>query len=86
VATLDPDLPFIDPVVLRNLGCRFPKGTVSERIEGITSLHECLAEGYAGFLDTDAGRHLIARFTGEFPKFPITKMKMLDLVLRQTRD
>lgn len=85
VATLDPDLPVIDSVVLRNLDCSLPKGTTSERIEGISALHECLAEGYTGFLDTDAGRQLVARFADQFPKFRITKMKMLDLVLWQTR-
>ncbi|MGE3843068.1 MAG: hypothetical protein AB7I50_15955 [Vicinamibacterales bacterium] len=86
VATADPDLPVIDSVVLRNLGRRLPTGSASQRIRGIASLHERLAEDYTRFLDTALGGHLVTRFTATYPRFPITTMKMLDLVIWQIRD
>jgi hypothetical protein len=85
VATLNPGLPVIDSLVLQNLGLRLPTGAVEQRIIEIVLLHKRLADSYATFLDTAAGRDLIFHFAAAYPAFPITNTKMLDLVLWQTR-
>ncbi len=86
IATIDPGMPVIDSVVLKNLGETLPLRTDKRRIEGVATLHRRLAEGYGAFLKTSDGRRLVERFTAEYPAFPVTKTKMLDLVLWQSRE
>lgn len=69
VATIDPGLPVIDSVVLRNLELRLPTGSPDTRIARIASLHEDLAECYTRFLETDAGGYLLADFARRYREY-----------------
>ena len=40
---------------------------------------------FSEYLVTDAGRYLVTRFNGYYPEATLTEVKMLDLVLWQTR-
>lgn len=44
-----------------------------------------LVTGFDDFLTTDTGRYLVTRFRDEYPDANVTEVKMLDLVLWQTR-
>ena len=86
IASLDPSQPVIDSVVLRNLGARLPPTRdVSARLEGIVQLHGQLAQTFTAYLRTEDGRLLVTRFREVYPAARVSKVKMLDLVLWQTR-
>jgi hypothetical protein len=85
-ATVDPGKPVIDSFVLKNLGLRLPPPGASEvRLARIEALYDRLGQMYAEFLDTERGRYLVERFGATYPKRQVTRVKMLDLVLWQTR-
>ena len=87
VATIDPNQPVIDRFVLANLGLRLPSTRLLElRLKGIIDIHESIHCSYATFLGTGPGERLVAAFEQSFPGFPVTPVKMLDLVLWQQRD
>lgn len=44
-----------------------------------------LCELFAAYLMTSNGRYLVQQFHGTYPEVAITEIKMLDLVLWQTR-
>jgi hypothetical protein len=86
VATIDPGQPVIDSVVLRNLGFRLPSvAEVASRIEGIVALRDRMAGAFSKYLETANGRYLAKRFKELYPEAQVTEVKMLDLVLWQTR-
>lgn len=85
VATIDPTKPVIDSVVLRNLGLRLPHASAVNRPSLIEALHKELAAQFKEYLQTSDGRYLVAKFKKIYPNADITEIKMLDLVLWQTR-
>jgi len=85
VATLDPSKPVIDSIVLRNLGLHLPATNVADRAERICKVYDRVVECFSDFLRTDDGASLVSKFRRRFPDANITKVKMLDLVLWQTR-
>jgi hypothetical protein len=86
VATVEPSEPVIDSVVLRNLGLALPpRGETADRLTRIVQLHEALRKAYRSFLKSPQGRQLVERFRDAFPNTPVADVKMLDLVLWQTR-
>jgi hypothetical protein len=85
VATLDPSKPVIDSVVLKNLGLRLPAAHAPDRSQRICQVYDQLAVCLSDFLSTDGGAHLVSAFQRRFPDARITEVKMLDLVLWQTR-
>jgi hypothetical protein len=85
LATIRPDMPVIDSVVLRNVNLTLPRYNVSDRAARLEHLHETLASWFKTFLATETGCYLVRRFREEYPDAHISKVKMLDLVLWQTR-
>lgn len=86
VATVDPELPVIDSIVLRNLNIRLPSaGSVDSRIEQVARLHEDMAAAFSAYLRTPRGRGLVTEFGTKYPEAVVTETKMLDLVLWKTR-
>jgi hypothetical protein len=85
LATIDPDMPVIDSIVLRNLGLRLPASSSKQRLSRIEELHSSLVICFKEFLTTKIGRHLVRRFRDEYPDANITEIKMLDLVLWRTK-
>lgn len=86
VATIDPSQPVIDSVVLGNIGLKLPsRGDLVQRLKGIVDLHGRLERSFSGYLKTDNGRYLVRQFRRSYPVVQLTEIKMLDLVLWQTR-
>lgn len=86
VASVDPDMPVIDAVVLRHLGLRLPRtGPLEERLAGAVELHEHMRRIYARYLVSDRGRRLRTKFEAAYPDCGLTPVKMLDLILWKTR-
>lgn len=86
VATIDPRLPIIDTVVFKNLGLRLPPVGAKDRDVLIEKKYRALKKEFLLFLQTKNGEYLTKQFIKEYPKANITKVKMLDLILWQTRD
>jgi hypothetical protein len=84
-ATIDTNLPVIDSIILRNLNLRLPTSKSNDRLAGIADLHEELGREFRCFLSTDQGRYLVRKFRLKYPGVRISEVKMLDLVLWQTR-
>jgi hypothetical protein len=85
VATLDPSQPVIDSVVLAKLGLSLPATHDVGRHERIVQIHALLRRRYVKFLKTADGRYLVSRFRRHHGSQRLTQIKMLDLVLWQTR-
>ena len=85
VATLDPTQPVIDSVVLAKLGLSLPATQDARRHERIVQLHALLRRRYTKFLKTANGRYLVSWFRRRYGTQRLTRIKMLDLVLWQTR-
>lgn len=86
IATINPSMPVIDSIVLKNLGLRLPYPTIANRIQHICKIHQRLTDMFDAFLGTEDGKYLVKQFKTKYPSANITEVKMLDLVLWQTRD
>ncbi|MDB5313283.1 MAG: hypothetical protein JWO38_7485 [Gemmataceae bacterium] len=85
-ASVDPSRPVVDAFVLKNLGLRLPRnGAIEARLAQIAEQYDHIGRVFAEFLDTEMGRYLTTRFKELYPGQPVTPVKMLDLVLWQTR-
>jgi hypothetical protein len=85
LATLNPEMPVIDSIVLAHLKVKLPYTYDLNRLEKICQLHESMQLCYATFLKTEEGSHLVRQFKHQYPYAEITEVKMLDLVLWQLR-
>jgi hypothetical protein len=86
VATLDPSMPVIDSIVLDHLGLKLPtRRDVQARIDAIVDIHQRMAGAFQEYLRFDIGRYLVVRFQASYPEAVVTEIKMVDLVLWQTR-
>ncbi len=86
LATVDPRYPVIDAIVLDNVGLRLKRhGPESERLEAAAAVHRELERLFAGWLAAEPGQYLEAQFRRCYPQAQVTPVKMLDLVLWQTR-
>ncbi len=85
VATIDQLQPVIDSVVLANVGARLPQPSETNRMDTIGSMHAELATCYSAYLKSQEGMFLVRSFKSQYPKAKISEVKMLDLVIWQTR-
>jgi hypothetical protein len=85
VATIDPDQPVIDSVVLQNVGLRLPPISAANRLERIVNLHAQLARWYRQQLASTAGAAILRLFRETYPGAVVSDAKALDLVLWQIR-
>jgi len=85
VATVDSTFPVIDKFVLENLGAALPTYASSNRAAQICVLHEELKAAFDVYLASEDGKYLVREFNRLYPSSGISEVKMLDLVLWQTR-
>lgn len=86
LASIDTQMPVIDSIVLKNLNLRLPYPYEANRLESICSIHGKLTEYYANYLQTEKGKHLVGRFRKVYPDANVSEVKMLDLILWQSRN
>ena len=84
-ATLHPNAPVIDSVVLENLGLKLPSAEDPNRQAKVVGIHDALARTFADLLATAEGKYLVAAFRAAYPNASVTDEKALDLVLWQIR-
>ena len=85
VATLQPDKPIIDDFVLTNAELKLPYQYEKDREIKIVDVYESLRLILTQFMQSAEGAYLISQFKQRYPDAGITEMKMVDLVLWQTR-
>lgn len=86
VTTINPKMPIIDSIVLKNLKLKLPYSYEKERKAKILKIYQILVNEFSLFLKTENGKYLVARFVKNYPACKISKTKMLDLILWQTRN
>lgn len=86
VATIDPKMPVIDSIVLKNLKLKLPYSYEKDREIKILKIYQTLIKEFSLFLKTETGKYLVEQFAKEYPTSKISKTKMLDLILWQTRN
>ncbi|MDF1582631.1 MAG: hypothetical protein P1P78_04915 [Methyloprofundus sp.] len=85
VATIHPEQPVIDKCVLKNVGLKLPYPKAKNRDSKLAKVHESLLSEITEFLQHDNGKYLVQKFKKKFPSANVTEVKMVDLVLWQTR-
>ncbi len=87
-ATLNPNLPIWDSIVLKNLGLKSPAYNLSKqvRFEKTVDLYNHLMKFYSDLLNNKLSNKMIADFDKHFPEANISKYKKIDLILWQTRE
>jgi hypothetical protein len=85
LATIDPSMPVIDSIVLRNLKLKLPAWNSKDRLARICELHSALVVDFNEFLSAEKGKYLVRQFHAMYPGADVTDIKILDLVLWQTR-
>lgn len=83
-ATVNPSLPIIDSVVLRNLGMKLPISP-KNRFELIGKVYSEMEWRLNEILKSDIGIQAISKFQDRYPAADITNIKILDLILWQLR-
>ena len=84
VATLNPEMPVIDSVVLRNLGLKLPTAS-KDRLQKVAAIYEELGFRLDALLKSENGAQAILKFKDRYPGVQITNIKILDLILWQLR-
>jgi hypothetical protein len=85
LATLDPHMPVIDSMVLRNLQLRLPAASSNDCVIRMYRLHSRLLACFTEYLATEDGKYLVTRFREIYAGIDVSEIKMLDFVLWQTR-
>ena len=85
IATINPDTPVIDSIVLKNVGLKLPYYGAKNRLRKIVEIHSNLKTYFRDFSKKENGKYLIKRFQKTYPRANITDIKMIDLVLWQKR-
>ncbi|WML23816.1 hypothetical protein [Neobacillus sp. OS1-33] len=86
VATINPDLPIWDTVVLKNLDKKPPAYYKKNRLEETILLYEDIKNEYKKILAEETGKLIIQLFDQEYPNSGITNIKKADFVFWQTRE
>lgn len=87
VATINPDFPVWDSVVLANLNIKAPGYNIDKKIrfEKIVKIYDEVVSWYSDFLKTEKARDMIKAFDEKIGTTDITDLKKIDLILWQTR-
>lgn len=81
VATIDPDNPIIDSVVLKHVQLKLPYCKTKGRIEKTVEVYESLRLIFSDYLLSDEGHLLVKLFKQTFGNKVRSEYKMLDFVL-----
>jgi len=86
IATINPDLPIWDSIVLKNLNFISPKYYSKNRIKETINLYEKIVQWYQNFISAEHGKNIIEIFNKNYPEAKITDTKKIDFVLWQIRE
>lgn len=86
LASLDPDMPIWDSMVLKNLHLKLKGNSPQIRLSNAVVLYEMICDWYKAFLQTEDAKELIERFDRSFPEYQmISRTKKIDFILWANR-
>ncbi len=85
LATIQPDFPILDKFVLENTNLSLPKTYEKNRLEKTIVVYNKLVKQFNDFCATDDAQYLFKTFCAYYPNVKISKTKMIDFILWQTR-
>lgn len=86
LASLDPDKPIWDSMVLKNLNLKLRGKNPEIRLSNAVVLYEKITDWYKAFLQIEDARMLIKRFDETFPEYQmISQTKKIDFILWANR-
>jgi hypothetical protein len=85
LATINPNLPIIDRVVLHNIGLRLPANNVPNRREKVIAVHLELTTRLNEMIQDEQFVLIKSRFASAYPDYNFTDLKILDLLIWQLR-
>jgi hypothetical protein len=74
-----------DMMALGHLGLSLPQWGVPDRIERAANVYQSLTDTLAEFIRSSSGMGAIAAFRAAYPSAQVTDVKVVDLILWQTR-
>lgn len=81
LATIDPNAPVIDSLVLEFYKFKLPARYVDNRLQKTTDIYENLRGEYHELMNKPEGLMIIKKFDARFPGKGVTNIKKLDLVI-----
>jgi hypothetical protein len=87
LATINPELPIWDSVVMDNLKLKKPgyNKTIDERLVASIEIYNKMILWYDEQLKSKVGKQMLKDFNDRIPEANITDLKKIDLILWQTR-
>ncbi|MEG2655504.1 MAG: hypothetical protein RSA29_07390 [Clostridium sp.] len=87
VATINPNLPILDSMVLGNIGISMPGAYKDDdyRIEEIIKIYYIVVEWYEEVLKSNKAKDMIKMFDEKYPDSNISEIKKIDFILWQIR-
>ena len=82
LATINPEMPIWDSIVLKNLGFKINGKTKEEKFSNAVVLYDDICKWYQQFKKTDEAKRMIESFDLAFPKYRfISQTKKIDFIL-----
>lgn len=85
LATINPNMPVWDSIVLNRLGMKAPSIYAKNRFENTVKMYYEIVQWYKEYLVTDNAKEVIIIFDKVFPNNRTTDIKKIDLVLWSIR-
>ena len=86
LASLDPDQPIWDSMVLKNLNLKLRGRSPEIRLSNAVVIYEKICDWYKAFLQTEDAKEFIKRFDENFPEYEmISDTKKIDFILWANR-
>ncbi len=85
LATINPNMPVWDSIIISKLGIKVPSYSVKNRFEIVVEIYYKIIEWFNQYLCTDNSKECIKVFDEVFPNNTITNIKKIDLVLWSIR-
>ena len=80
LATINPNMPVWDSIIISKLGIKVPSYSVKNRFEIVVEIYYKIIEWFNQYLCTDNSKECIKVFDEVFPNNTITNIKKIDLV------
>lgn len=84
-ATINPNLPIWDSVVMKNLALKKPPNAHKDRLKETVEIYKKICTWYKDFLVTHDARTMVSMFNEKYPYAQITDVKKIDFILWQIR-
>ena len=85
LATINPNMPVWDSIVLEKMGLKEPNANDVDRMEKLIKLYETIILWYDEYLEKENTKSSIDLFDSVFPNNNITNIKKVDLILWSIR-